>query len=722
MFRESHNKFRISIRLKLLLVSLSLFIIPWVGTRYIQEMESYLRQQQEEALLTRTQMIAAVLQGRPDLFTTRTTEPLPTLGVQHVFIRPLHSRIQLDGYLDDWQAYEDRMQTFDANNALKGSESTSLTFRHQLGTYTRHLYAIFAIKDDTIVYREPNSPQLNESDHLIIAMQNNAGEFVRYMITTIAPGWINAHRIDTDINNPRILGPEVRIKGEWQETSDGYNIEIRIPRSMLGDKLSFAIADVDDEQTRLTDTIISTAGIDQPDTLGTIMFPSEEAEQLLSGLQHPLTRTWAIDINNRVIARTGNLTEPDGEPSVNDDQKITQRPFFAGLISLIYKLILKQPATEFHDELLNASRLNSEEFRSAINGQPAIRWRQTPDKEVNILTATYPVYSKLKVIGAVAIEQTSNAILLIQNRAMEILINLTLLAFLTASVILLVFATRLSIRVSRLRDATENAITPDGRVVGQISTVNASDEIGDLSRSVADMLSRLAQYNRYLESMASKLSHELRTPVTVVRSSLDNLTQESSENEIQTYLQRAREGIQRLNDILTRMSEATRLEQTIQSEQQHTFELDQVISGCVEGYKLIHPQTRFILEVENSGSYSLQGSPDLIAQMLDKLVNNAIDFHEPETPIRIKLVRANSDVVLYIENTGPLLPDEMQSNLFESMVSVRQNRSEQPHLGLGLYIARLIVEFHYGRISANNLPAKNGVSIKITFPATNTAP
>jgi len=109
MARSEAPRYRISIRVKLLLVAATLLIIPWVGSRYIQEMEGYLRQQQEDSLLTRTQMVAAVLQGHPELFKTRGATPLPTRGIEHLFIRPLDSPIQLDGYLDDWAPYRERL-------------------------------------------------------------------------------------------------------------------------------------------------------------------------------------------------------------------------------------------------------------------------------------------------------------------------------------------------------------------------------------------------------------------------------------------------------------------------------------------------------------------------------------------------------------------------------------------------------------------------------------
>ncbi len=714
MSKRTSTRLRISIRLKLLLVASSLLIIPWIGTQYIQEMESYLRSQQEDALLTRTQMVAAVMSTRPTLFNTQTVAPLPTTRIQHVFVRPLHSRIQLDGYLDDWRPYQERMQQFNANSALKGSETSSLSYRHQLGTYGKYLYVVFEVSDENIIYHKPDNYILHQSDHLRIVLENKQGEVKHYIVTTIAPGWVNAHQVTDDLNTPKPLRVEKRIKGEWQETASGYNIEIRIPLKLIGSRLSFAIADVNNSAKREVDTLIATAGLNDLEGLGTLMFPSQQAEEMISKLQRPLTRTWVIDLHNRVIARTGSLLKT--EHQTDYEQAEQEYSFFTGLMSLFYKLILKQPATEFHDELLNASRLNSEEFKHALKGDPDVRWRQTPDKEVNILTATYPVVNQGQVIGAIAIEQTSNSILLAQNRALEILFNLSALAFLIAAVVLLAFATRLTIRVRRLRDATDQAITPDGRVVGVIAATSDRDEIGDLSRGVSDMLDRLAQYNRYLESMASKLSHELRTPITVVRSSLENLAHTDKHNGNAIYIERAKLGIERLNNILTRMSEATRLEQTMQGEQPVKFNITNVIEGCIEGYRLAHSHEKFELFVSTHDGITIVGSPDLIAQMLDKLINNAVDFHTPDSVIKINLILTEDTVQIIISNKGPTLPEEMYANLFESMVSVRDKKAEQPHLGLGLYIVRLIVEYHHGQVIAQNLTDHSGVEFRITLP------
>src|SRR3546814_2316878 len=94
---------------------------------------------------------------------------------------------------------------------------------------------------------------------------------------------------------------------------------------------------------------------------------------------------------------------------------------------------------------------------------------------------------------------------------------------------------------------------------------DSRDEIGDLSRSFAQLLDEVAAYTAYLRSLASKLSHEINTPLAIVRSSLDNLSGDSLPAPSQPYLDRARSGVDRLGMLVRAMSEATRIEQAIAS-------------------------------------------------------------------------------------------------------------------------------------------------------------
>jgi signal transduction histidine kinase len=203
-----------------------------------------------------------------------------------------------------------------------------------------------------------------------------------------------------------------------------------------------------------------------------------------------------------------------------------------------------------------------------------------------------------------------------------------------------------------------------------------------------------------------------------VRSSLDNIRLQQPGGESAVYVNRAEEGVRRLETILTRMAEATRLEQVVRSGERERFEANAVVAGCVEGYAAAYPARRFKLAMTTE-PVSLRGAPDLFAQMLDKLAANAADFSTGEAPVEISLQRTSREAVLRISNTGPLLPAEMKNRLFESMVSVRKDRpGGDPHLGLGLYIVRLIAEYHGGRASASNRPERNGVVVELRFPET----
>ena len=111
------------------------------------------------------------------------------------------------------------------------------------------------------------------------------------------------------------------------------------------------------------------------------------------------------------------------------------------------------------------------------------------------------------------------------------------------------------------------------------------------------------------------------------------------------------------------------------------------------------------------------GAPDLVAQMLDKLVANAHEFATPQSVIEVTLARAGAIARLDVRNDGPLLPPGMNERLFDSMMSVRPGAGgDIPHLGLGLYIVRLIAEFHGGTARAEDREDDRGVVVSVSLP------
>ncbi len=449
----------------------------------------------------------------------------------------------------------------------------------------------------------------------------------------------------------------------------------------------------------------STGGISLPPSA------SPEIAQIIEGLSRTTARIWVVDREGTVLARAGTLKPvPEEPPRGSWWQSIGH-----ATLGRLYALVLEQPTDDFRDDAATQGAPRGRDVEGALAGILTTERRPTSDGRVTLVSAAHPIWVGDQVRGAVIAEETGNAVLAERNRAFERLFNIVLAVLLIGSLALTGYATWLSSRIRRLRDDAERAIDEQGRVRAPLASSGAGDEIGDLSRSFSSVLGRLSDYASYQEKMASRLSHELRTPIAVVRSSLENLGASPLPEAARVYMTRAQEGLARLTQILTRMSEAARLEQSLSEVEVERFDLVPVVAGCVAGYRLAYRDALLKFDVPGR-VFPIRGAPDLIAQMLDKLVANAVDFAAgAPTEVRIECDRDN--VHLIVANEGPLLPEGMRDQLFESMVSVRAVGSTGiPHLGLGLTIVRVIAQFHGGTVRAENREPANGVVVTVTLP------
>jgi signal transduction histidine kinase len=348
-------------------------------------------------------------------------------------------------------------------------------------------------------------------------------------------------------------------------------------------------------------------------------------------------------------------------------------------------------------------------------GRETTAWYGSGPEREAIVAAAVPVVGPNGVEGAVVLEQASAPILTLTNRALVRLMTATLLSTLVVGLGLLGYATWLSLRVSRLASAAETALGPRGEIRSGMPGSRARDEIGTLARSFAALLERLREHTDYLRTLSSKLSHELRTPLAVVTTSLDNLEHEAHAPGAGEYLARLRQGTARLDAILAAMSEATELEQAIRETAAQPFDLHAVVASCCAAYRDVYPEREIVYVCDMTDAPSV-GSGELVAQMLDKLVDNAVSFSKPGSRIDVTLAHAGDELLLSVTNRGPVLPAKMRGRLFDSLVSIREQRDGRPHLGLGLHIVALVADFHDGRCEADDLPDGSGVVFRVWLP------
>ncbi len=464
-------------------------------------------------------------------------------------------------------------------------------------------------------------------------------------------------------------------------------------------------------------------------SLGDLYQPDKQVEKILNQTGVRDGRVWVVDGRGLVRGLAGSLSAKSNKwtspattdkvaDGVNTSRWLSAPPIQALLNPItrtLMPMLLPSPSATVTDA--NTKPLVLAQAQRAAIGASTVAWHLLPDR-VAVLSVAAPIWQQDNIVAAVVIEETDAPYRNLAKGAAESVVVLTLVLFLVVFVFLFGFAFRLATRLTKLQREANRAIDSQGRVRGEIHASKDRDEIGALNETLRTMVARQAGYNSYLEQLAARLSHELRTPVAVVRSSLDNLRVSTMSPQDAVFLARADEGVARLATLISRMSEATQLERILQGASREPIDLVGLVAGCVAGYQQTFVSSRFIF-TSDVDRIAVEAATDAMAQMLDKLVQNAIDFAEPASPVVVRICRASElSVGITVENSGPLLPDSGAelALLFDSMVSKRVGKSEQSHLGLGLYIARLIAEFHHGAISAENLADRSGVRFTVTLP------
>ena len=665
------------LRTKLLLLSLVLLALPWLGYRYFQEMRNFSLGGQERAQALTAQAIATVLHERPELFHTPTLPDDIPRREALLYAFPLAQPIQLDGYADDWAALRPHARRF-------GSAS-GLSFELILGVRDDQLHALLEVQDTDMVYRHPGYRRLDNSDHVRLRLLDPAGNERHVLVLTEGPGSTTTYEVGPDWRHA-LDGRALRdIRGHWQPTAEGYRLELRLPLAWLGPqrRLHLAVADVQDERERSVQELVGTLPGNETG-FNHLLLRSTELERILAGLERSSARIWILDRDQRVRAQVGG-----GSPAHGLDDHDT--------------------TTELRDEA---------SVRRALQGQAALERRPTLDGRGEMIMATHPVLLGDTLLGVVVVEQSTADILALQHRALSRIGLLTLATLLMIISVLMMFATRLALRMRRLSHEAHDAIGPDGRVLHSElhSDQRAGDEFGELSRTISGLLQRLARYTQFLERMPRMLRHEIHNPLNVISTSLQNLAHRQDDADLERYRDSAQRGVARIGAIVEALTEAASLEEAMRQEERAPVDLRALLQHYTESCSLQHPDRHFELLADAAPALVL-ANDFRIEQLLDKLMDNAVDFSPPGSTIHLRLSLQAEMVCLKVVNEGRPLPTSLREQLFDSLISLREaGEDANRHLGMGLYLVRLIAEHAGGRVEAVNNEDPPGVVIRVWLP------
>jgi len=663
-------------------------VLPWTALRYVQEMEAALRGGLEQSLIASASTVAAALEEQSAPLCAPAPcadDDAPGQGTT-IYAAPLAEEPRLDGLRDDWSIADD------AGVALTNA-------RVLAGVHGRFAYLFVAVRDADVVYRR-QLLQPPYGDRIVLATEPLPGTVRWLLLATSAPGTCRAQETQPERFEPSDSYDD-RVVGAWQATAGGYEVEVCIPLALVGGRLSVGVIGVDragaDYSVTLAATWDTTSGapgrfVYQPPELGALLAPFGRAGG----------RFRMLDPEGWVLADAGGVAAPIVDPARDS------------MLSDLLRFALQRADPPYPAEQ-PPGRISAAPVQRALAGGSATAWYGRAGARAAIVAAAVPIAGARGANGAVLLEQSSDPILTLTNQALVRLMSFTVLASVVVALGLLGYAAWLSLRVRRLAHAAETALGPRGEIRVAMPGATATDELGDLSRSFAQLLARLREHTDYLRTLSGKLSHELRTPLAVVTTSLDNLAHEQHTAAADEYLGRLRQGADRLDAILAAMSEAAQLEQAIGETRAEAFDLAAVVAACCAAYRDVYPD-REIVYRGAAANARVVGSGDLVAQLLDKLIDNAVSFSSSGSRIDIALEDAGRDLTLSVTNRGPPLPEKMRGRLFDSLVSIREQRDGRPHLGLGLHIVALIAKFHGGRANAEDLLIGGGVVFRVWFP------
>ncbi|BAQ16047.1 sensor histidine kinase [Methyloceanibacter caenitepidi] len=265
---------------------------------------------------------------------------------------------------------------------------------------------------------------------------------------------------------------------------------------------------------------------------------------------------------------------------------------------------------------------------------------------------------------------------------------------------------RLAVAAERVRHSVKaRAEIPD--------FTDRSDEIGHLSGALRDMTAAL--YNRIdaIESFAADVAHELKNPLTSLRSATETLPVVRDQESRMRLMEIIQHDVRRLDRLISDISDASRLDAELAREDAGPVDLDDLLRATVSLYNDIHlddlPEVS--LEIDHApGSYPYRviGHDSRLHQVMVNLIENAISFSPPRGRVIITARRRGTNIEILIEDEGPGIPPENLERIFERFYTDRPHETFGQNSGLGLNISRQIIAAHGGKLYAENRPPPGG--------------
>ncbi|MBE3110365.1 MAG: stimulus-sensing domain-containing protein, partial [Acidobacteria bacterium] len=346
------------------------------------------------------------------------------------------------------------------------------------------------------------------------------------------------------------------------------------------------------------------------------------------------------------------------------------------------------------------------EVASALTGT-AIPIVRVNDKDELVVSVAVPIQRIRAVLGVLLLSTRGGDIDNIVAAERWGIMRVSLFAAAVTVVLSIILANTIAGPVQRLAAAAEN-VRHSVKARAEIPDfTDRMDEIGHLSGALRDMTQALYRRIDAIESFAADVAHELKNPLTSLRSATETLPLAKTDEAKDRLLEIIQHDVRRLDRLISDISDASRLDAELAREDARAVDMADLLRGTVSLFNDIHRDDtpEVLVDVAYAAGahpYRVTGHDSRLSQVVVNLLENAISFSPPGGRVAVAAKREGANIQVVVEDEGPGIPLENLERIFERFYTDRPQESFGQNSGLGLNISRQIIAAHGGRIWAEN--------------------
>lgn len=440
------------------------------------------------------------------------------------------------------------------------------------------------------------------------------------------------------------------------------------------------------------------------------------AQQLIRRLVETTgTRARLFGIDGSLLADSRMLAGPGGMVQITElpVPKTETEPLEAvlGLYDLIAEQLSTAAALTPYTEYAVQTAADYQEVVHALSGGTKDMVRAAAGGDGMVLSVAAPVQRYKQVLGALMLNKTSRDIdAAVLDVRLDIL-KVFAIALAVTVLLSLYLARTIARPILRLAAAAEAVRRDRHRKRLLPDFGNRSDEIGQLAAALHEMTEALWQRMDAIERFAADVSHEIKNPLSSLRSAVETAARVNDPDKRRKLLDIIQQDVQRLDRLISDISNASRLDAELSRAETEPVDVGQMLATLVDVTEAAaaQRQARLRLDVHNRGKLVVNGIEGRLVQVYRNLIANAMSFSPPGGLIMLKAARRNGMVVTEVLDEGPGIPDGKEEDIFVRFYSERPHGEKfGMHSGLGLSISKQIVEAHGGSVAAENRRGQNG--------------